>query len=206
MPSRNVVKVDVPDSYYHVYARGHGRQKIFRDDGDFEMFLSLFARHLSNEPSSNVVGRQYPHLQGEVELLSYCLMGNHFHLLLYQHCEGAMSKLMRSVMTGYSMYFNKKYHSSGSLFESRYKASRISSDPYLMHISRYIHLNPKKWMEYPHSSIHSYYLGAPEWLKPGRVIELFETLPKYADFLNDYHDYKKSLVLIKTELANEIRS
>jgi len=204
MPSRNVLKVDVPDSYYHVYARGHGKQKIFRDDEDYEYFLSLFARHLSNEPAVNASARTYAHLQDDISLLCYCLMDNHFHLLLYQRQGGAMSQLMRGIMTSYSMYFNKKYGLSGALFESRYKASRISSDLYLMHISRYIHLNPKDWMAYPHSSIHSYYLGAPEWLQPTPVIELFGTLPKYADFLNDHTDYKESLELIEDELANRL--
>ena len=204
MPSRNVIKVDVPESYYHVYARGHGKKKIFRDEEDFEMFLTLFARHLSNEPAVNSSSRPYPHLQASVSLLCYCLMGNHFHLLLYQRTEGSMSQLMRGIMTSYSMYFNKKYKSSGALFESRYKASRVSSDSYLMHISRYIHLNPKDWMAYPHSSIHSYYLGSPEWLQPGRIFELFGSLPKYADFLQDYADYKESLKLIEDELANRL--
>lgn len=111
---------------------------------------------------------------------------------------------MRGIMTSYSMYFNKKYGLSGVLFESRYKASRISSDEYLMHISRYIHLNPKDWMAYPYSSIHSYYLSTPEWLHPEPVVELFGSLPKYADLLNDYVDYKKSLEQIKEELANTI--
>lgn len=115
-----------------------------------------------------------------------------------------MSKLMRGVMTSYSMYFNRKYKSSGALFESRYKASRISNDSYLMHISRYILLNPKDWMAYPYSSIHSYYLGPPQWLDPQPVIELFGSLPKYADFLNDYADYKESLNLIEDELANRL--
>lgn len=204
MPSRNVLKIDMPDSYYHVYARGHGKQKIFRDEEDFEYFLSLFARHLSNQPTLNISGRSYVHLQDDISLLCYCLMNNHFHLLLYQKQVGAMSQLMRSIMTSYSMYFNKKYQSSGALFESRYKASRISSESYLLHISRYIHLNPKDWMAYPYSSIHSYYLGAPEWLQPEPVVELFGSLPKYADFLNDYADYKQSLELIEKELANSL--
>ena len=204
MPSRNVLKIDIPDSYYHVYARGHGKQKIFRDHEDFEYFLSLFARHLSDETAVSVSGREYAHLKEDISLLSYCLMNNHFHLLIYQKSSGAMSRLMRGIMTSYSMYFNKKYGSSGALFESRYKASRISSESFLMHISRYIHLNPKDWMAYPHSSIHSYYLGAPEWLQSTPIIELFGSLPKYADFLNDHADYKESLELIEDELANRI--
>ncbi len=114
-----------------------------------------------------------------------------------------MSRLMRGIMTSYSRYFNTKYNSSGALFESRYKASRISSDSYLMHVSRYIHLNPRDWVAYPHSSIHAYFMGTPEWLEPKRIIELFESLPVYADFLNDYRDFKKSITLIEDELANK---
>ena len=202
MPSRYVIKIDIPQSYYHVYARGHGRNKIFRDDEDYETFLKFFARHLSKRPVEDKYGKPYPHLREDIALLCYCLMSNHFHLLLYQENEGAMTRLMRGIMTSYSLYFNRKYNSSGPLFETRYKASRISSDPYLMHISRYIHLNPKDWMAYPHSSIHAYYLGAPEWLQPQPIVELFGSLPKYADFLNDYADYRKSLELTEGELAN----
>ena len=202
MPSRNILKVDLPQSYYHVYARGHSRHNVFRDEEDFTTFTLLFARYLSAAPKADKYQKSYPHLKGKVSLLGYCLMKNHFHLLLYQEAERAMSDLMRGIMTSYSRYYNTKYNLSGSLFESRYKASRISSDEYLMLVSRYIHLNPKDWMAYPHSSIHDYYLGAPEWLEPGRVIDLFGSLPVYADFLNDSAGYKESLEITKEELAN----
>lgn len=202
MPSRNILKIDIPHSYYHVYTRGHGKRKIFRDEEDFETFIALFARYLSGKPARDNNGKAYPHLNDTVSLLCYCLMSNHFHLLVYQKNEGAMSTFMRSVLTSYGRYFNKKYVSSGPIFESRYKASRISSDQYLMHISRYIHLNPKDWLAYPHSSIHSYFLGAPEWLKPQDVIDLFGSLPIYADFLNDTAGYRKTLDTIRDELAN----
>jgi putative transposase len=205
MPSRNVIKVDIEESYYHVYARGHGRQKIFRDDEDFRVFLNLLKRHLSVEEIADKYGKPYAHLRGQIELLSYCLMENHFHLLIYQIEKGAMSRLMRGIMTSYSTYFNKKYDSSGALFESRYKASRISRDSYLMHISRYIHLNPGDWRAYPYSSISAYFgVGQPEWLQQNRVIDIFGTLPVYADFLDDSEDYEKSLDVIKFELANKI--
>ena len=205
MPSRNVIKIDVEQSYYHVYARGHGRQKIFRDDEDYRVFLNLFKRHLSVEEIADKYKKPYAHLRGQVELLCYCLMESHFHLLLYQEEKGAMSRLMHGVMTSYSHYFNKKYDSSGALFESRYKASRISFDKYLMHISRYIHLNPVDWRAYPYSSISAYFgIDQPEWLQPDKIIELFGSLPIYADFLDDYEEYKKSLDEIKYELANNI--
>ena len=205
MPSRNVIKIDIEESYYHVYARGHGRQKIFRDDEDFIVFLNLLKRHLSLEMTADKYGKPYTHLRGKIELLSYCLMENHFHLLLYQIEKSAMSRLMRGIMTSYSTYFNKKYDSSGSPFESRYKASRISNDSYLMHISRYIHLNPGDWRAYPYSSISAYFgIGQPEWLQQERVIEIFGSTPVYADFVDDSEDYEKSLEEIKFELANKI--
>lgn len=205
MPSRNIIKIDVPHSYYHVYARGHGRQAIFREDEDYRVFLNLFKRHLSIEETTDNYGKPYVHLRGSLELLCYCLMTNHFHLLLYQEDEGAMQRLMRGIMTSYSRYFNKKYDSSGALFESRYKASRISSEAYLMHISRYIHLNPEDWRAYPYSSIHAYFgVGQPEWLQQSRVTALFDSLPVYADFLDDHKDYKKSLDQLKYELAENI--
>lgn len=205
MPGRNTLKLDIPDSYYHVYGRGNNRRKIFRDQQDFYYFISLFERHLSINERQDKSGRSYPHLRGQIELLCYCLMSNHFHILLYQVEQGAMSRLMRAIMTSYGCYYNKKYKSSGPIFESRYKASLITNDEYLMHISRYIHLNPGDWQAYPYSSIHAYFgVGRPEWLSPEKVIDLFGSTPVYADFLDDYVDYKKSLNVIKAELANDI--
>jgi len=91
MPSRNVVKIDVEKSYYHVYARGGSRQSIFRDDEDYEYFQSLFQRYLSIEEKHDRTGRPYVHLLTKLELLAYCLMPNHFHLMFYQVSEGSIS-------------------------------------------------------------------------------------------------------------------
>lgn len=205
MPGRNVLKIDVPDNYYHVYARGHSRRKVFRDDEDFQVFLNLLKRYLSINAVNDKSGRKYPHLRGQIELLAYCLMSNHFHLLIYQKNQGAMSQLMHGVITSYSVYYNKKYKCSGALFETRYRASRISTGEYLMHVSRYIHLNPGDWQAYPYSSIHAYFgIGHPEWLQEEKVIDLFGSTPVYADFLDDTDDYKDSLDEIKGELANRI--
>lgn len=108
MPSKNIYKIDVAETYYHVYARGGSRQKVFLDARDYRYFLGLFERYLSSEPKIKKTGAVYPHYSGEVELLVYCLMQNHFHLLLYQVEQGAMSRFMKSVMTSYSRYFNLK--------------------------------------------------------------------------------------------------
>ncbi|MFZ1301103.1 MAG: transposase [Candidatus Microsaccharimonas sp.] len=137
-------------------------------------------------------------------MLCYCLMPNHFHLLVYQVNDHAMQRLMRGVMTAYSRYFNKKYRRSGSLFESRYKASRISGDYYLMHITRYIHLNPSDWRHYPYSSLQ-YYLQTSDadWLQEGRILDLFSSREKYSEFVEDYESVKESLALIRDELASD---
>lgn len=80
----------------------------------------------------------------------------------------------------------------------------ITNDAHLMYISRYIHLNPGDWQAYPYSSIHAYFgIGQPEWLQQGKIIDLFGSTPIYADFLDDYKDYKKSLDEIKFSLADK---
>ncbi len=205
MVSRNTVKVDIPDSYYHIYARGASRQPIFLEDQDYRVFLSLLERYLSPRDIRDPSGVPYDKLGEDISLLCYCLMSNHFHLLVYQTHAHAMTRLMRGVMTSYSRYFNKKYQRSGSLFESRYKASRISSDSYLLHISRYIHLNPKQWREHPYSSLIYYVEGvdAPDWLQTERVRELFPSAEAYDEFVSDYEAVKESLQLAKHELADQ---
>jgi putative transposase len=204
MPSRNVIKQDAPQSYYHVYARGLNRQKIFREAADFEKFLRLFDRYLSPNEAHDANGVSFPNYFNKVELLCFCLMPNHFHLLVYQHRLGEMTQFMRSLLTSYSMYFNKKYKRSGPLFESRYKASLISDDAYLEHITRYIHLNPRDWRRYDYSSL-PYYLQrvTDDWLRPKRITETFETPEAYLGFMNDYVQNKEMLDILKHELADQ---
>lgn len=201
MPSRNVLKVDIPESYYHVYVRGASRQAIFLDNDDYGYFLSLFRRYLAKNEITDRDGVPYAKLFDAVEVLAYCLMGNHFHLLVYQHEQGAMQRLMRGVMTAYSIYFNKKYDRSGGLFESRYKASRISSDEYLLHISRYIHLNPDEWSDYPYSSLRIYKGEVSDWVHPEKILALFPSRAAYLEFVADYKDIRDELETIKHELA-----
>ncbi len=203
MPSKNILKQDAPQSFYHIYARGTNRQRIFREPSDFEKFLRLFQRYLSLQEARNAVGIPFPNFYNKLELVSFCLMPNHFHLLIYQHQQGAMSDFMRSLLTSYSMYFNKKYKHSGPLFESRYKASLISDDAYLEHISRYIHLNPRDWRKYEYSSL-PYYLQqiTDAWVRPERITKLFSTPAEYMEFLEDHTQFKEMMDILKHELAN----
>lgn len=204
MPSRNVIKFDAPDSYHHVYARGGNKQQIFLEDSDKDYFLYLLARYLSSETTSNRFGYVYPNYANQLELLAFCLMDNHVHLLVFQKDQGSMTALMRSLMTSYSRYFNLKYNRTGPLFESRYKASHITHIPYLEHISRYIHLNPRFWRRYKYSSLGLYVDGeSVSWLKPEKITDLFGNKSGYLGFVSDYLDHKEMLETIKTELAGQ---
>ena len=186
MPTRNSRKEYAPDTYYHVYSRGLNKQPIFFDEQDFSVFLGYLKRYLSYEASKRPNRKPVRSFAGDIDLLSYCLMRNHVHLLFYQHeDERALSALLQRVFTVYSMYFNKKYTRVGPVFQSRYLTSRIDNDPYLHHISRYIHRNPKIWSEYEFSSLR-YYTGEAyaDWVKPGAILELFDNSPKqYLEFV-----------------------
>lgn len=204
MPSKNIIKADVPETFYHVYTRGLNRAKIFRDDSDYEHFLKLFARYLSLEESKNSVGLSFPNFYNKLELVSFCLMSNHIHLLIYQEHPHAMTEFMRSLLTSYSMYYNKKYKRTGPLFESKYKAAMITEDDYLVHITRYIHLNPRAWRDYAYSSL-PYYLHqvSDDWIETKRIEELFSGPEDYLAFVEDYEQNKEMLEILKHELANE---
>ena len=195
MPARNTIREYDAPAYYHVYNRGAGERMIFADASDKYKFLSLLERYLSNQKAH----AEYPTY--DAELVAYCIMGNHYHLLLFQESDpGAISQLMKSVSTAYSMYFNRKYRAQGHVFQSVFRASRITNEPYLAHISRYIHLNPETYKTYKWSSL-PYYVGksAPVWLKPGRVRTM--SAEEYQVFLEDYRDKRALLKEIKSLLA-----
>lgn len=204
MPSRNIIKQDMQQSYYHVYARGASKERIFLCEADYQYFTQLFKRYLSDKVVVGKTGAAYPRYQDQIELLAFCLMSNHFHLLVYQVEEGYMALLLKSIMSSYGRYFNLKYHRSGSLWESTYKAVRIDADSYLDHISRYIHLNPRYWLRYPHSSVR-YYLHEqpPEWLRTKRVLGLFKDRHEYEQFLREYESRRDMLKDMEYDLAND---
>jgi putative transposase len=204
MPSRNIVK-QYTEGYYHIYNRGVARSPIFLDDQDYLVFLSLLKRYLDKQPEKDNSGRTYISLNKEVSLLAFCLLSNHFHLLIYQQDEPkSITILMRCLLTSYTQYFNKKYKRVGHLFQGIFKASLISSDEYLTHISRYIHLNPKNYLKWQWSSL-PYYLNKQhaEWVQPSEIMRIFNnSTDEYLTFLKDYEDYKKELDALKLELAD----
>lgn len=199
MPSRNIVKHYDGHAYYHVYNRGAGGQKLFLDSSDKRKFLSLIARYITPKDERDESERHYP--EYDIEINAYCLMGNHFHLLAYQaDNKEALSGLMRSVSTVYSMYFNKKYKGHGHVFQSVFKASRVADEAYLLHITRYIHMNPRSYLTYRWSSIGAY-LGreCDAWLKTDRLVTMAPA--EYKRFLVEYEPRKEELEALKIQLA-----
>lgn len=203
MPSINSVKEFANDQYYHVYNRGIDKRVIFLDEQDYTVFLGLLKKYLTGINTDKTNRHAFMSFEGKIELLSYCLMPNHFHLFFYQTDKDALTQLMRRIGTGYVMYFNNRYSRSGRLFQGIYKASCVDKDNYLHHVSRYIHLNPDNYQSYPYSSL-DYYLGnkKSEWVKPDRILELFDSKEEYMNFIADYIDTKEEIAGFKWQLAD----
>jgi REP element-mobilizing transposase RayT len=120
------IRIEYPGAVYHVICRGNNRQAIFRDDADRKRYLEKLSRYCQEK---------------NVDILSYCLLSNHVHLLV-ETPQGNLSKLMQAFQTSYTVYFNKRHGRTGHVFEQRYKAMVVDKDNYLLQVSRYIHLNP----------------------------------------------------------------
>lgn len=160
MPSKNVIKTYVPGGHYHIYTRGVEKRNIFVDHQDYGVFLSYLKTYLSPKDISGLEAKlaklstrwkdkdkilkllRLNNFSEEITLLAYCLMPNHYHLLLKQEKEHSINYFMRSLNTRYVTYFNKKYDRVGPLYQDTYKAVLVESDEQLIHLSAYIHRNP----------------------------------------------------------------
>ena len=202
MPARNVVKIYTENGFYHIYNRGVEKRKIFLDNQDYSAFLNHLEIYL--DPNLKVKPSGLIHTKSvadEVDLIAYCLMPNHFHLFLKQTTKNGVTKFLRRILTSYVLYFNKKYEREGSLFQGKPKGVLIESEPYFLHLTRYIHLNPSglkeagNFKDYPYSS-YKEYVGArkKDWVKPDAVLNYFKTntnhnfknINSYEKFVSDY--------------------
>jgi len=202
MPGRNIVKSYQEESFYHVYNRGVNKQTIFVDEQDYAVFLNLLKRSLGSKPQRDRLGREYKWYGDQLDLLAFCLMPNHFHLLWYRHGSDAITLAMKSIATAYAMYFNKRYKRVGPLFQQRFRAVPILDDVYLQHSSRYIHLNPKQYQTWQWSSLPYYKADyTADWVKPQRILELFDSQKQYIAFVADHEGCQNSLELLKKQLG-----
>ncbi len=137
--------------YYHLYNRGNSKQLIFLDDSDKRHFINLL--YLSNTTKRVVIDRvskniyDFDREECLVAIGAYCLMPNHFHILITEKTNSGISKFMQKLTTAYSMYFNKKYNRTGALFEGKFKSQHLNTDEYLKYVFSYIHLNPVKLID-----------------------------------------------------------
>jgi putative transposase len=207
MPTKNSRKIYRENSYYHVYNRSIDRRIIFTSAREHRYFLHLLSRYLTPPKSGLLPDNKYSRykLFEEIQVLCYCLMPNHAHLLLYQKSSRSTPQLLQKVFTAYSQWFNLRHQRQGSLFEGRYKAVLIETDEQLIHTSRYIHRNPHKnnpcLEKYPYSSL-SYYLDRqkpkPAWLHTHRILDYFSPTNhevKYANFVYEVDEGTWSLTL-----------
>jgi len=141
--------------HYHIYNRGTDKRKIFSSRKDYERFIALLylandkgMMHISNYQGSTLIEMlDTPQDSSLVNIEAYCLMPNHFHLLLHEKIDDGISIFMHKLSTAYTMYFNRKYDRTGSLFQGRFKAKHANDDNYLKYLIAYIHLNPIKLMQ-----------------------------------------------------------
>ncbi len=120
------LRIEYPGAWYHVMNRGRRRQKIFMSRGDYESFIKVL------QETSDGWG---------LEVSAYCLMSNHYHLLVHSP-DGNLSRCMRHINGVYTQRFNRGHKKDGPLFRGRYKAVLVDSDSHLLEVLRYIHRNP----------------------------------------------------------------
>lgn len=180
--------------YYHIYNRGVEKRAVFLDELDYKTFLSYLKMYLL-QPTERIAGlqgqslkvapsRQPNNFQGEISLIAYCLMPNHFHLFVRQNSDHGIEYFMRSLATKYVQYFNARYRRVGHLFQGRYKAVAVETEYQYTYLTKYIHRNPLslaaykdspcRLREYPYSS-YEVYLGAyaQAWVQTDDVLHYF---------------------------------
>lgn len=174
MPYRQVSLL--AGEYYHIYNRGNNYETIFRERENYLYFLRLVKKYL---------------LPGRVEIIAYCLMPDHYHFLLSPQTD-TLSAILQPLLLAYTHAFNRRYRRIGALFQGRFKARHIAKNEYLLHLSRYIHLNPvqaglcTRAEDWEFSSYRDY-LGFRQdsIIHPEIVLGQFALPEDYSDFVEE---------------------
>lgn len=209
MPGR--VTPLVSGEFYHIFNRGSEKRDIFTQIRDYKRFQQTlyYYQFIGPKPSFSKFAKSdlnafRPNVnQKLVEILCYCSMPNHFHLLVKQLKDRGISTFVSQFANSYTKYFNTKYRRVGPLLQGAFKAVRIETDEQLVHVSRYIHLNPvvsglvKKPEEYQWSSYLEYITQNPFFCSINEVMSLFSSPQKYQEFVEAQIDYGITLEILK---------
>jgi len=214
VPAKHTIKVYVENGFYHLFNRGVEKRIIYQDKKDYNKFTSLLERYLTN-PDDLLQHLQAPrisrrsHLYKEIQLLAFCLMPNHFHLLVKQNTKDAITKFTRSLSNAYVRYFNDRYDRIGALFQGRIKGILLDTDAYLLHLTRYIHQNPleiwnKPLRQYPFSSYPEYLdLRSSKWINTKEVLSFFRSPQNIVN--KDYLSYENFVETPKEDSAEILK-
>ena len=202
--------------FYHLYNRGINKQQTFSDYKDYARFIQTFLYYQISNPKPKFSIYKADGIftidptKKIVDVIAYCLMPNHFHLLVKQLQEGGISEFIRKFIHSYTKYRNIKHRILGPTFQALFKAVRIETDEQLLHVSRYIHLNPLvsflvkdlrfyKWSSYP------YYIGLSDGPKVAKeeILNFFKSPESYEKFVLDHAEYATTLEIIKHQLIDE---
>lgn len=214
MPLRKTPLVN--GEIYHVFNRGINRQPTFTNKVElrrainvvnYYCFCKLPSRFskflkLSNEERIKIMDELVKLNEKLTEVIALCLMPNHFHFILKQVVDNGISKFVGNFQNSYTRYFNIKNDRDGSLFLDQFKAVRITTDEQLLHVSRYIHLNPltsfvvknlNELFKYAWSSLPEYLTGESGVYNKEIVLGFFKHKEGYKQFIIDQADYQKGL-------------
>lgn len=222
MPIRKEVFVN--GAFYHIYNRGFLKRKIFVNQQAIHRFISLmkfckfnykckfsYFNSRSKQEQKEITKSVTAQDQNSVEIVAYCIMPNHFHLLLMQEIDDGLLDYMTRISNAFAHYYNLKFNKKGPVFEGRFKSVMVENNQQLLHLSRYIHLNPctaglvkkKEIVSYKNSSLVEY-INENNILivKPEIVLDQFGSRKKYLEFVMDSADWQRELQIIKKQLID----
>jgi len=209
---------------YHVYNRGLDQRTIFSNKRAYERFIltSRYYRHQQTPfryskfiqktvLEQDIILRSFVKIPVLVEILAYCLMPNHFHFILRQKLDNGIPKFISLLCNSFAKYFNTRLSRVGPLFPGPFKAVVVETDGQLIHLSRYIHLNPvvsalikpEQLDAYPWSSFPDYMNpSAQTFVDTNSVLAQFPSREAYKKFVYDQIDYARQLEVIKHQLID----
>lgn len=200
----------ITEGFYHSFNRGVEKRDIFTTDRDYQRFFETlyYYQHDGPKPRFSTHDRfkikDFDKNPKIVEVICYCLMPNHFHLLLKQLKEGGVQEFLSKVTNSYTKYFNTKHNRVGHLFQGQFKAVLIDTDEQLVHVSRYIHLNPcvanlvKDLEEYDYCSFSEYTKESiVSFCNTAPILSRFKDKDDYREFVTDHTSYALDVHRIK---------